>query len=69
MLWIAYAPITSPAAQFHGVSDLQIGLLAMTVMIAFIPLPRCHPRECRLTASLADSQSQIPAKLPPKNID
>src|SRR5512136_3155329 len=37
-LWIAYAPITGPAAHFYGVSDLQIGLLAMTFMIAFIPL-------------------------------
>ena len=37
-LWIAYAPITGPAAQFYGVSDLQIGLLAMTFMIAYIPL-------------------------------
>ncbi len=38
MLWIAYAPITGPAALFYGVTDLQIGLLAMTFMIAFIPL-------------------------------
>jgi len=38
MLWIAYAPITGPAASFYGVSDLQIGLLAMSFMIAFIPL-------------------------------
>jgi MFS family permease len=38
MLWIAYAPITGPAAQFYGVTDLQIGLLAMLFMIAFIPL-------------------------------
>jgi len=38
MLWIAYAPITGPAAEFYGVTDLQIGLLAMTFMIAFIPL-------------------------------
>jgi len=38
MLWIAYAPITGPAASFYGVTDLQIGLLAMTFMIAFIPL-------------------------------
>jgi len=37
-LWITYAPITGPAAQFYGVDDLQIGLLAMTFMIAFIPL-------------------------------
>jgi len=37
-LWIAYAPITGPAAKFYGVSDLQIGLLAMSFMIAFIPL-------------------------------
>src|SRR5574339_1139014 len=38
MLWITYAPVTGPAAAFYGVSDLQIGLLAMTFMIAFIPL-------------------------------
>ncbi len=38
MLWITYAPITGSAAQFYGVGDLQIGLLAMSFMIAFIPL-------------------------------
>src|SRR5919205_2077714 len=38
MLWITYAPITGPAAKFYGVTDLQIGLLAMVFMIAFIPL-------------------------------
>jgi MFS family permease len=38
MLWIAYAPITGPAARFYGVTDLQIGLLAMSFMAAFIPL-------------------------------
>jgi MFS family permease len=38
MLWIAYAPITGPAAQFYGVTDLQIGLLSMIFMVAFIPL-------------------------------
>ena len=38
ILWIGYAPITGPAAKFYGVTDLQIGLLAMTFMIAFIPL-------------------------------
>ena len=38
MLWIAYAPITGPAARFYGVSDLQIGLLSMTFMIVYIPL-------------------------------
>ncbi|MBN2443477.1 MAG: MFS transporter [Spirochaetales bacterium] len=38
MLWISYAPITGLAAEFYGVSDLHIGLLAMSFMIAFIPL-------------------------------
>ena len=38
VLWISYAPITGPAAKYYGVSDLYIGLLAMTFMIAFIPL-------------------------------
>jgi MFS family permease len=38
ILWIAYAPITGPAAHFYGVTDLQIGLLSMSFMIAFIPL-------------------------------
>ena len=38
MLWITYAPITGPAAKYYGVTDSQIGLLAMTFMIVFIPL-------------------------------
>jgi MFS family permease len=38
MLWISYAPITGSAGSYYGVSDLQIGLLAMSFMIAFIPL-------------------------------
>jgi len=38
LLWVAYAPITGPAAQYYGVPDLKIGLLSMTFMIAFIPL-------------------------------
>ena len=37
-LWISYAPITGPAARFYGVTDLQIGLLAMSFMAVFIPL-------------------------------
>jgi MFS family permease len=38
ILWISYAPITGPAAQFYGVTDLQIGLFSMVFMLAFIPL-------------------------------
>ncbi|MCX6363886.1 MAG: MFS transporter [Actinobacteria bacterium] len=38
MLWISYAPITSLAAEYYGVSELAIGALAMSFMIAFIPL-------------------------------
>lgn len=38
ILWIAYAPITGPAAKYYGVSDLQIGFLAMSFMFAFLPL-------------------------------
>jgi MFS family permease len=38
ILWITYAPINSTAADFYGVSELKIGLLAMVFMIAFIPL-------------------------------
>ena len=38
VLWISYAPITSQAARYYGVSSLAIGALAMTFMIAFIPL-------------------------------
>ena len=38
ILWITYAPITGPAAAYYGVTDLQIGLLSMSFMIAFIPL-------------------------------
>lgn len=38
ILWVTYAPITGPAARFYGVTDLQIGFLAMSFMLAFIPL-------------------------------
>ncbi len=38
ILWITYSPITGEAAAFYHVSDKAIGLLAMTFMIAFIPL-------------------------------
>src|SRR6187402_4006671 len=38
ILWISYAPITGPAAQFYGVEDRQIGLFSMVFMLAFIPL-------------------------------
>ena len=38
ILWICFAPISGPAAQFYGVSDLQIGLLAMIFMIVYVPI-------------------------------
>lgn len=38
MLWITYSPITGQAASFYGVTDGQVGLLAMVFMIAFLPL-------------------------------
>jgi MFS family permease len=37
VLWITFAPITSLAAEFYGVSDLRIGFLSMLFMIMFIP--------------------------------
>ncbi len=36
LLWITFAPITSSAAQYYGVSDLSIGLLSMSFMIVYI---------------------------------
>ena len=38
ILWIGYAPTTTDAAKFYSVSEAQIVLLAMSFMIAFIPL-------------------------------
>ncbi len=38
ILWISYAPITTSASSYYGVSESSIGLLAMVFMIAFIPL-------------------------------
>ena len=38
MLWIAYAPITHQAATFYGTSELGIGALAMSYMVAFLPM-------------------------------
>ncbi|OGU54913.1 MAG: sugar phosphate permease [Ignavibacteria bacterium RBG_13_36_8] len=36
LLWITFAPITSTAAEYYGVSDLSIGLLSMSFMIVYI---------------------------------
>jgi MFS family permease len=38
LLWITYAPITREAALFYNVNDLKVGFLAMSFMIAYIPL-------------------------------
>jgi MFS family permease len=38
ILWASYATITGPAARYYGVGDLQIGLLSMVFMAAFVPL-------------------------------
>lgn len=38
ILWICFAPITGPAAEFYGVSDLSIGFLAMSFMFVYIPI-------------------------------
>jgi len=37
IFWICYAPITKVAAENFGVSDMQIGLLAMLFMYIYIP--------------------------------
>jgi len=36
LMWITFAPITSNAATYFGVSDLSIGLLSMSFMIVYI---------------------------------
>lgn len=36
LLWITFAPITSQAIQFYGVSELWIGILSMSFMVIFI---------------------------------
>ena len=38
VLWICYAPISGLAAAYYGVSDFQIGILAMSFMIVYVPL-------------------------------
>jgi MFS family permease len=36
LLWITFAPITSDAARYYGVSDLSIGLLSLVFMLVYI---------------------------------
>jgi MFS family permease len=38
ILWICFAPVAGQAAEYYGVSELQIGLLAMVFMIVYIPV-------------------------------
>ncbi len=37
MLWISYAPISSQAQGYYGVSSAAIGALAMSFMVAYLP--------------------------------
>ena len=37
-LWISYAPVSSTATQYYGVSELAIGALAMAFMVVYLPL-------------------------------
>lgn len=36
MMWITFAPITSDATLYYGVSDLKIGILSMCFMIVYL---------------------------------
>lgn len=36
MLWITFAPITTDATKYYGVSDLWIGILSMCFMIVYV---------------------------------
>jgi len=36
LLWITFAPITSDATQYYGVSDIWIGILSMSFMVVYI---------------------------------
>ena len=36
LLWITFAPITSEAVSYYGVSELWIGILSMSFMAVFI---------------------------------
>lgn len=38
ILWICFAPITGPAAEYYGVSEMSIGFLAMSFMFVYIPI-------------------------------
>ncbi len=37
-LWISYAPITTSAAGYYGVSESTVGWFSMVFMVAFVPL-------------------------------
>src|SRR3954452_13437644 len=37
-LWISYAPISSAATSYYGVSEVAIGAFAMSFMVAYLPL-------------------------------
>ncbi|MGA8247743.1 MAG: MFS transporter [Nocardioides sp.] len=38
VLWISYAPITSVASDYYGVPEVAVGALAMSFMVAYLPL-------------------------------
>ncbi len=38
LLWISYAPVSALAAGYFGVSEVAVGALAMSFMVAYVPL-------------------------------
>ena len=38
LLWISYAAVSAPAARYFGVSEVAVGALAMSFMVAYVPL-------------------------------
>ena len=37
-LWISYAPVSQRPAGYYGVSEIAVGALAMSFMVAYVPL-------------------------------
>ena len=54
LLWITFAPVTSRAAEYFGVSDLSIGLLSMSFMIVYIliSIPASFARTSPMTSAI-----------------
>ena len=62
VLWISYAPVSSQAQDYYGVSAAAIGALAMVFMVAYLPFSFLASHVLAGRGSAVRRRSRCPAR-------